>query len=313
MKEEIKSLDSVLGDAKDRYFSYGFSKFHFQIQTYELLVPNQLIGTLSVCYDGPQRPQQQSVHLGSMEYVSIGLFLVEGILIKQKRLTKDEINRSLVSSLSMNIKNSHFLNTKLDIPFEATITNSKLDLSAINVGLTTIQLKIRDAILQIVIDHPGPTHIKHQDFQRWPTAENSLHQKEYKKRLLKFDHIKLDRLNESITAQLQHPQEYSSHTWGLSAYNNPLTCLDSIRVSGQLMQVLLYSILATNRNECPNIWLRSMEVALGRPYRSSVYQVELKFIRRQQSLLRGQTWQTVQLNSQIGNLNATYKICHEMP
>jgi len=313
MKQPIDSLDSVLGPSHIRYFAYGFSRFHFEVYNFHLDGNHSLIGTFSVQYDGPERPQKQSVHLGSMEYVAMGLFLAEGILIKQKRLTKHEINRSLLQNMTLHIKKSQDITPEMEVPFAISIVESRQDLNSINIGLTSLQLKIQDAEMRIVIDHPGPTQINFQDFDLWPFGGDSLHQDLYKFRNLDLEHIQLDQPKESISAQLLHPVPYPLDAWGFSAYDNPLSPLDSVRISGQLMQVLLYSLISSNRKDCPNIWLRSMHIDFKRPYRLERYRVDLQFNQRQQTMLRGRTWQTISLSSQIGNMNANFKICHEMP
>lgn len=313
MKQPVDSLDSVLGPAQTRYFSYGFSRFHFQVSNFRLESSDRMLGSFSIQYDGPECPQQQAVHLGSIEYVAMGLFLAEGILIKQQRLTKHEINRSLLVSLSLHIKKSYDLSPNPEVPFEVSIVESRQELDTINIGLTSLHLKIQDAELRIVIDHPGPTQIDFPDFELWPFGDGSLHRSMYKYRNLELQDIQLDRITESITAQLLHPQAYGLEVWGFSAYNNPLSPLDSVRVSGQLMQVLLYDLISSNRKDCPNIWLRSMDMDFKRSYRSDRYRVDLQFNQRQQTMLRGRPWQTITLSSEMGNINASFKICHEMP
>lgn len=313
MKQPIESLDSVLGPTQTRYFSYGFSRFHFQVLNFHLKGRDRMLGSFCVQYDGPARPQQQTVHLGSIEYLAMGLFLAEGILIKQMRLTRHEINRSLLKRLSIHIKKSQDLNPQLEVPFAISIVESYQDLNSINIGLTSLQLKIQDTQMRIVIDHPGPTQIDLRDFELWPFSNDSLHQDLYRFRELELEQIHLDQSEESISAQLLHPQTYGLDTWGFSAYDNPLSPLDSVRISGQLMQVLLYALISSNRKACPNIWLRSMDIDLMRPYRLERYRVDLQFNQRQQTMLRGKPWQTISLSSQIGNMNANFKICHEMP
>lgn len=313
MKQLIESLDSVLGPSQTRYLSYGFSRFHFKVLNFHLEGPHRMLGSICVQYDGPERPPQQPLHIGSIEYLAMGLFLAEGILIKQVRLTRHEINRSLLKRLSIHIKRSQDLNPHVEVPFAISIVESYQDLHSINIGLTSLQLKIQDAEIRIDIDHPGPTQIDFRDFELWPFSSDSLHQDLYRFRELELEHIQLDQTEESISAQLLHPQAYGLNTWGFSAYDNPLSPLDSVRISGQLMQVLLYALISSNRKECPNIWLRSMDIDFKRPYRLERYRVDLQFNQRQQTILRGRPWQTISLSSQIGNMNANFKICHEMP
>lgn len=313
MKQPIDSLDSILGPSQTRYFSFGFSRFQVQVSNFSLGGQNQIRGSFSVHYDGPQRPNQQALHLGSMEYVAMGLFLAEGILIKQKRLTRHEINRSILRNLTLQIKKPMDITSGMTVPFEISIAESHQDLNSINIGLTSMELKIQNAHVRIVIDHPGPTQIDFRDFDLWPFGEGSLHRELYRQRNLELDQIYMDLQTESISAQLSRPLPYPSDVWGFSAYDNPLSPLDSVRISGQLMQVLLYTLLSKDRLDCPNIWLRSMEIDFKRPYRSDCYRVDLQFDLRQQTMLRGKAWQTVSLMSQMGNMDAKFKICHEMP
>jgi hypothetical protein len=313
MKQPIDSLDSILGPSQTRYFSFGFSRFQFQVSNFSPDCQNRIRGSFCVHYDGPQRPNQQALHLGSMEYVAMGLFLAEGILIKQKRLTRHEINRSILRNLTLQIKKSVDITSGMTVPFEISIAESHQDLNTVNIGLTSLELKVQDAQMRIVIDHPGPTQIDFRDFDIWPFGDGSLHREVYRQRNLELDQIHMDLQAESISAQLSGPLPYASDVWGFSAYDNPLSPLDCVRISGQLMQVLLYSLLSRSRIDCPNIWLRCMEIDFKRPYRSDCYRVDLQFKNRQQTLLRGKPWQTVSLMSQMGNMDAKFKICHEMP
>src|SRR5690606_19514406 len=108
---------------------------------------------------------------------------------------RHEINRSLLKRLSIHIKKSQDLNPQLEVPFAISIVESYQDLNSINIGLTSLQLKIQDAQMRIVIDHTGPTQIDLRDFELWPFSSATLHQDLYrldrKSTRLNSSHVKI--------------------------------------------------------------------------------------------------------------------------
>jgi len=313
MTQSIQELDMILGDQNERYFSSGFSKFNYQIHNYRFSAKKELTGSFRVQYKGPARPRNERPHLGSMEYTAMALFLAEGMLLAYLRLTDRELAMAVPYYLSLNIHAPLQLDTDTDIPFSCRVTNTENSLKAINIGLTTLEIKIANCDIRFVVDHPGPTQITTKTSSVWPSGFRWLHKDIYKERSLNINQLDINPIAETITAKLEHPESYQKKPWGISSSKNLLTPLDCVSVTGQLMQVLLYDILQTSRTICPNIWLRSMEIKFTSPYQLSSYMATVNFKSRRIITRKGKQWQLIDLSSELANMQGSFRICHQMP
>jgi len=313
MTQSIQEMDSILGDSNERYFSSGFSKFNYQIDNFSFATENELTGSFRVQYNGPSRPRGEQAHLGSMEYTAMSLFLAEGILLDKFRLTQNELAMSILHYLSFQIHAPLEFGADTNVPFSCRVINTENSLKAINIGLTTMEIRIAHCDIRLIIDHPGPTHISKKNFSVWPLRIHSLHKEVYKERELSISGLSIDPILQRINAKVEQPKNYKVNPWGISSSKNLLTCLDFLSVTGQLMQVLLYDILKTRRNLCPNIWLRSMEIKFSRPYQSLSYAAVVNFSSRRSVRRKGVSWQLIDLSSELGNMKGSFKICHQMP
>lgn len=312
MTQSIQEMDSILGDSNERYFSSGFSKFNYQIDKFSF-TEKELTGSLRVQYNGPSRPRGEQAHLGSMEYTAMALFLAEGILLDKFRLTQNELAMSILHYLSFQINAPLEFGADTNVHFSCRIINTENSLKAVNIGLTTMEIKIAHCDIHVVIDHPGPTLISKKNPSIWPLGNHSLHKEIYKERELSIGRLNIDPDLQTINAKVEQPKDYKANPWGISSSKNLLTCLDCLSVTGQLMQVLLYDLLKTQRSLCPNIWLRSMQIEFSRPYQSSSYTAVVNFSSIRSITRKGITWQLIDLSSEFGNMKGTFKICHQMP
>ena len=303
----------ILGDQNERYFSSGFSKFNYYIHHFLFSAEKELTGSFRVKYNGPARPRGEQPHLGSMEYTAMAIFLAEGMLSAYLRLTERELAMAVPYYLLLNIHAPSKLEGQTDIQFSCRVVNTENSLKAINIGLTTLEIRISDCDIRFVVDHPGPTQITAKKGFVWPSGSRWLYKDIYKERSLNINQLDVNPTAETIAAKIEHPKNYQKNPLGISSSKNILTPLDYLSVTGQLMQVLLYDILQTSRTICPNIWLRSMEINFSRPYQLSAYTARIHFKSRRAISLKGKQWQLIDLSSDMANMQGSFRICHQMP
>lgn len=61
---------------------------------------------------------------------------------------------------------------------------------------------------------------------------------------------------------------------GIESSTTTLTCLEEMAMFGQLSQLIVYTVKATDRHGIPNLWLR--QLSLVRSARTTSHQIETK-------------------------------------
>ncbi|MHC8950238.1 AvrD family protein [Sphingobacterium hungaricum] len=306
-------IDSFLGDHRERYFGSGFKNFSFDILNFSTM-ENELQGEIGIQYTGPSRPRKEVPHIGSIEFMAISLFICELGLTKLLGLSAREVTQSIPLFYSMRIKENICLaDTFTTIKYTCLKESTRLDLSAVNIGISIFKISIGEALIELSIDHPGPTLVNIKKKSRWPPSDKAMHREGYKQRAIGLYDIKFNVKSEKITAKVDHPAPIPVRHQGISSSRNLVSPIDLLVSTGQLMQVLLYSILKTNRASCPNIWLRSMVISFEKPVLESLYLTSVLFKDRKQLSMHTKKWHLIVVHSQLTNMQAVFNICHELP
>lgn len=307
-------IDSYLGNHQERYFSQGYKHFSYSLENLSY-TKEKLTGDIILCYTGPRRPRNEMVHLGSMEFTATTLHITEYAMQKLLGLSVTEISRSFPIKLDFRNATEITFEQTITLPFSCTLINTALDLHAQNIGISRFKIFILSAKLEIVMDHPGASYIQ------LPPKENlhhvqTVYQSHYQNKSNALTDITINSTTETIQAKVYTQYADSKplkQTGGISCSKQQILATDFISVTGQLMQVLLYAILQTNRSDCPSIFLRSMTLAFNKPKPIKNYTISVSFSKRKSVFQNNNNWHIIELKANLAHISGRFNICHIHP
>jgi len=307
-------IDSYLGNHQERYFSQGYKHFNFSLQNLSY-TKETLAGEIILSYTGPGRPRNEVVHLGSMEFTSLSLHITEYALQKLLGLSVTEISRSFPIKLDFRNATEITLNKTLTIPFACTLINTALDLQAQNIGVSRFKIVVLSAKLEIIMDHPAASYIQLPPKEKLNHVQ-TVYQRHYQNKTNALTDITINSTTETIQAKihtLYADAKTLQQAGGISCSKQQILATDFISVTGQLMQVLLYAILQTNRRDCPSIFLRSMTLTFNKPKPTKNYTINVTFSKRKSVLHNNNNWHIIELKANLAHISGRFNICHIHP
>jgi len=306
MKTQHNNIDYFLGSPDNRYFGDGFRSFYFDLHV--LSVSDwEISGLIHSRYLGGNRPRNEDPHLGSIEFLALAMRLGGHGLNRLGKLGIADTNRAFMSHYKLNT--TRVLPVTV-IPFCCKIRSSEAHIDSLQGSRSLFEINIGGNIAMLKLDHRGGAR-----FGRLPVHEiipydqQQLYSEGYRNGLLTIGQVKVDVDNLQITAPIQH--EYPNNGKllnGLGSASAALLGTDATRVFGQLTQVLLYTIEGTDRIQCPNIWLRKMQLSSKRPLLDSTAHATVKFHRIREIQHQGQLWQLIELSGTVGNFTGNFEV-----
>jgi hypothetical protein len=267
---------------------------------------------IAASYKGPGRPRQENPHLGSMEYSAIALYLAEVHMVKISRLTRSELARAFPRDFQVKInKEITIASNPEEICVECHQLSSKLTLDSLNGRLTVLVVKIGRTTCRITLDHPGPSQVKLRE-NDWPIQDGTMYSRSYRDRNTEISEIKIDESQEKISCVMQPTPTLFQELSGLGTSFDHIILTDLIGTTGQLMQVLLFRLLKTEREKCPNIWMRSMDIKFERPEKRENYRAKVNLSDRKMLKMGDHTYHSFSVISKIGNMDARFNVCHKI-
>jgi hypothetical protein len=115
----------------------------------------------------------------------------------------------------------------------------------------------------------------------------------------------------SCTASIQIENHYLEKL-GIGTQYNGLLLTDIVLISGQLLQVLLFSMEKTDRKKANNIWLKQFEVSIKKPNAELDCNARL-FLEDVKILNKGdEKWKSIQLKSELGDISSNIKVVSQL-
>src|SRR5690606_12873530 len=134
----------------------------------------------------------------------------------------------------------------------------------------------------------------------------TMYSRSYRDRNTEISEIKIDESQEKISCVMQPTPTLFQELSGLGTSFDHIILTDLIGTTGQLMQVLLFRLLKTEREKCPNIWLRSMDIKFERPEMRENYRAKVNLSDRKMLKMGDHTYHSFSVISKIGNMDARF-------
>ena len=310
MTRTFRDASEFLGDESVRYFSNGYRHFHWHITAFEQN-ESRLRGELEIGYDGPSRPDG-SPHLGSIEYTAIAAMLTEYALVYLLKLDAEQVSLSHLSRISVKLRNTIDVQRAISLPFQCMVGRPDCTRRASNGMLSPITVVLAGAEVSVVCDHPASRWGRFDPRAVWPANHRAMHNHGYKARTNLLQDIRCNTSDRTCMARVTRQDSYTDQRRGLFSARETIIPTDVLSVTGQLMQILLYTLEDTTREACGNIWLRSMDIRYGRPVWEAVYPAEVRFLDVKTLTKRTEQWRMVRLESRVAGISGLFDIAHQL-
>lgn len=310
MQTQTTNMAALLGDPAERYFSEGFKHFDIRFASFDR-TDSTISGMLLASYHGPARPRGEAVHLGSIEYLAVALRLGSIALNHIGRIGLADIARSFMSSYSIKVQETLYLG---EIPFSCTLLSSERDMKSSQGSRAYFGITIGANKITMGVDHRGGGRYRMlPEEETLSPRHEQMHSLGYRYSEVDIDLVAVEPSLAKISAEVSYRSRLEENILhGFSSARELLLPTDATQVFGQLMQALLYGMEGTDRQKCPNIWLRKMALACDWPTLSSSCPAEVKFDRIRRVAKDGRQWQLIELSGNVGSYEGKFEVAHEI-
>jgi len=310
MNTTYQDATDFLGSDSNRYFTNGYRHFHWQVSSFRCDA-DQLSGTLTIRYDGPPRPDGPP-HLGSIEYTAIASMLTEYTLVYLFKLDAEQVSLSMLQQVRMKLRKSVALEAQACLPFRCKLGNPEWTFRASNGILSPITIWLGDVEMALVADHPDSRWGRFDPAAVWPLNRPTMYNHGYKLRRNTIADVQCDTSTRTCSAYISRQDYYGGDRQGLFSARPAIIPTDVLSVTGQLMQILLYTLENTTREDCTNIWLRTMSIRYDRAVWKDCYRASIRFLDVNTVPMGGGLWRVVELESQLGTISGKFTIAHRL-
>ncbi len=318
-RKRLKTYDDpteILGPAEGRYFPTGHKRFRWEVTEFNV-AEDRLDGLIHIHHIPPPRSGDATptVHLGSMEYAALASMLAEYALAYLMKLKRKQISESWVKRLRMKIAENVEFAGSIEIPFDCTLLGTVLTREAMNIDLSTLDIRIGGATIRMELDRWASVYHKVRPGKQWPLNIPAMHNYGYRLRDSRIEGIAVDVEDRSCSATVTLEDRYVSPAGGtgLAAARAQLMPTDILCITGQLMQVILHTAGGTRREGFPNIWLREADMYFKRPLWVTPEPVTVRFTGEDTVQRGGIPWRCITLESRIATIQSTFRIAHRIP
>ncbi|MBE8721358.1 AvrD family protein [Sphingobacterium pedocola] len=306
MRKQFQHIDQVLGNSSVRYFAEGYR--YYDIQVHEgILKDRELAGQVSFNYCGPERPRGEEVHVGSIEFTALALQLASHALYLMIGLSNEQISSAALSDLHIKLRSPQYL---MATSYRVKVVSSTQSAESVPGTRSTFAITIgtQNSIL-IAIDHQRPYYRYLDPQQRLCLDCEQLYSSGYKNREIHIEKVNLITEQNRASAYIRSiVTEGSPMEKGIGSTRHMWLPTDALIVFGQLMQALLFTQLGIDRLRCPNIWLRQLTLASGRPIFEDHCDGAILFHDSREVNRENQKWQLISLSGTVGNYRGKFQV-----
>ncbi len=303
--------ESFLGLNKKRYFSSNYKKIKYDID--ELLIyDNSLLGNLNVQWPevwSEKNGGKRKPHLGSLELYIIAVQFVEYYMEIIDNLKKECLERVWVNNFISKVGNGCIEECE-NMACKCTKLSQKK--SGCHVDCL-FEIKIGKAIVRLAINYVscenrvclstcnGNAVISLDKISNMKKrGELSFYSLGYKILMHKITNVVVNKEERFIEADIELVnEELSAYFEGISRTYQPcITFCDIIPITGQLSQILLFSLDDISREDAGNLWMRTADCKYFRPIKG---QTKVRITVKESSIIN-----TVGINYRAATLLLDY-------
>lgn len=299
---EYSDISEYLGDKNNRYLSTGYKRVSRELKCIDIDRENCSVSMRArLSYDKTWSIKlgeyRDDIHLSTFDVAIFVVKACEVVLDKICGLSDLLIHRSWVRFIDMKLGCESFLDLD-NIPIQAIFTGSESRVNSISGTISTFSVTVGNAKAVVEIDHPLAENelLTDTDFFSLDLESNCLGCN-YHKKDLDIVNLKYDHNEHAVDAEIhiKLDDDYSSVLGIGKAYSTAFNIFDTIIISAQLGQFLVYSHDDIDRDKSNNLWLRSLVSELEKPvYSLGANNVTVKVLKSRHIKRRGEVWSVVE-------------------
>jgi hypothetical protein len=313
----ISSIEEILGNPKNRYFSNGFLNVKFDYK--DLYFKNHSIECnllFSFNQLWSQKNQQfLKPHVGIVEYYTTSVFFTEFLLKAYLGLNDEDISRSWVSFFSVKSRPS-VLTDEENIHFKAQLINtSPLNIRSSHFLNFKSIVNIEFGKMKILIDINHPVQQPGKSQTCLPVIiDHGLYKTGYKQVSHRIKNIELDLANLSVSSEINlSGQIPPDQCRGIGRNYRSCMISDHYLTTGQLMQVLLYEMDSISREESNNMWVREVKTYYPEPIPRPVSFNTLQATETNIVRMKNENWRLATIKAMHDSITSYIKVSHKLP
>lgn len=303
LKSEVyyNNVNDFLGNPEKRYLSKRFSDISFQIT--DMTFGLDFLDSLMLINKVNSISYSHKKHFGSIEALSIASILTEIFIIGRFHICDKDIRNLKVKEIYFSVNKAK----------EVAVFNSSVSCTAVEDDISLFKFIARVQNFTIVFNIDIPYVQKHTwDIDKvdmfMDNVSNRYNTGGYKKTKINIEDLYLDLEDRNISSRYSVINDCNNS--GLIIGNSKkLSQIDFIRISGQLIQTLLYNLEGTSREEASNMWVKSLRIVPSEYIKENI---SISFTEFRNVKLKNEQWRVLNTSIQIGHLVGSMKLCHKI-
>lgn len=320
-----ESPGSFLGENSKRYFSSNYKRIKHEI-TNLTIQNNSLVGYLNISWPhlwAEKAGKSLKPHVGSLEFYVIAVQFIEYYMVILDNIKKECVNRMWVEDF-VSKAGSEAVEEDASIPCKCTklsqfVEDRKITSKfAIEIGKVVVKLTINyETCMErrcmsscsntscMSIDNI--LNVKHEQLSYYTLG--------YKVPMHEISNITVDKDKETITADAKLINlELANDFVGVSSVFQPcFTYCDIILITGQLSQILLFSLDNLTRENASNLWMRSVDCKYRIPIKDHTHiKLQVKELKKINASGREYRSSTLLLDIGDGKMTSVCKFAYQL-
>lgn len=271
------SPEEFLGANSKRYFSSNYKRITHEI-TNLIIQDHALIGYLNIKWPNlwaEKAGRKLKPHVGSLEFYVIAVQFIEHYMTIVDNIKKDCVNRIWVEDFVSKAGNEA-VEESSNIPCickkssQTHEGNTVKSTFVVDIGKASIKLTIRYETCierKCLSSCNNASCVSIDSILNAKKNQLSYYSLGYKVPMHKITNIEVNKETESITADVELiNSELANSFAGISSLFQPcFTYCDIILITGQLSQILLFTLDNLTRENASNLWMRSVNCKYNTP------------------------------------------------
>jgi hypothetical protein len=295
------NVNDFLGSPNTRYLAKRFSDINYEISNLTFgecsLSSSIAVSKVnSICYSHKK-------HFGSIEAVSIASTLTEMFIVGRFLLKNKDLDCLKIKEMNFTVKKGDESSE-----FESSVSYTPIKGSK---ELFQFVSKVQNFRITFLIEIPfvlqqcWNTNMVDQFIS---TLSYRYNYKGYKASNIDIKDIFLDTQNKKIMSSYSVQNNWKNK--GLIVGNSvKLSHIDFIRISGQLIQTLLYNLEGMSREMASNMWVKNLKIEFTEAIKE---QAAIYFSEFNSVMLKNEQWRVFNSCIQMGHLKGSMKLCHKL-
>jgi hypothetical protein len=320
-----RSIEDILGPASQRYFGEGLTKVEQKLCLITFGADGSVQATGGISYPtdwstkrsaGELRP-----HLSSIDAVVLAAQLVECHLSVVYGLDADQRSRAWIRSVEARAGSEPTLELS-SIPVSGRAVGNAEQRNSLGDQVTSFDCRVGSIRVRMQVEHDSGGLLEQpaafeSAAEILGTSWNPYYGQGHKSAIRTIEHVRLSPENGGAQGLATvFPAVPEDTVRGLeSQYLPALSIVDSIIISAQMAQALLYEVDGVSRDDTSTLWMRRFSAEQKTPYQPihTPFICALSTASSRLREMRGAKWRMADLGVRLLGVEGSFSLAHALP